>query len=117
MNHGPKMSAEDYMEAISTLYSLTAITSDDELIRYDVSLSIDHLLGIDFPMDRREQFITMRLKLEHSIWRKLTIGAAIIGVIVPYVGDWAASKYISYQKKQFTAILNEEELAAYFTEG
>lgn len=117
MNHGPKMTAEDYMVAISSLYGLTAVNTGDKLLRQEVSLTIDHLLGINFPMDKREQIIEISINLEHSIWRNIMVGAAIIGVIVPYIGHWAASKYISYQKKQFATVLTEEELHAYFFEG
>ena len=76
INHGPRLSVEEYERKIIELHSgLPPMPTKDQdrLVRQmELNLTIDHRLGRDFPPERREALWTIQQRVEKKrLWLAL----------------------------------------------
>jgi hypothetical protein len=76
MNHGPRLTDEEYEKRIIELYrGLPPIPSEEQdrqVRRMALNLAIDHRLGRDFPQDRRELLWAIQQRVEkRRLWLAL----------------------------------------------
>lgn len=114
MDHGPKLSSEQYQRCILALYEDMPPAPDrrqqTKLARRELDLLIDYKLGIDFPADRRG-----RLWDIHDRYRKRFLGNLLLlfsRTLREYRMGWLVSRML----KAYREVLSEDEFVALFEE-
>lgn len=68
INHGPRLTGEEYDRRITKLYSglppAPSKAQEKQIQRQELDLAIDHRLGQDFPLSRREALWAIQLRVE-----------------------------------------------------
>ena len=109
MNYGPRLSADDYQRAIVQLYTSPGKFRDRKVL----DLTIDHRLGIHFPIDRRDQLWRVQRRIRRcwpllyllSLFRRC-MGKATYEAKIEGVADYVLAEYAT--------VLSDDEMRAYF---
>ena len=106
---GTRISGEEYDRRITALYRGTAPTPDAaeaaRLARAELDITVDHRLGVDFPVDRRESLWHAQRRIERHRLRSPLAGLA--GVFARSIGLETGVR------RAYADVLTPEELHAF----
>lgn len=70
LGHGPRLSDEEFERRIVDLHRgqapMPSPAEDERLRRQELDLTIDHRLGLEYPLDRREQLWAVQQRVERK---------------------------------------------------
>lgn len=115
--YGPKITDDEYQGRIVSLYSSESLTSttNDEIYRKELDLTIDHRLGCKFPQSRRDELWEIHKKLnKRQKW--LSIIFWIISQIGVDKRNYAHTKLANFLLKEYNTVLSPEEMKMFFGE-
>jgi hypothetical protein len=112
VDFGRKLSGEEYERSVVALYSgappLPDENQDRALRRRELDLQIDHRLGVDFPVERREKLFEVQCGLDQvgpgSLIR-YALGRLMPSFLVRHARSLAEETVQAYAK-----VLSEDEL-------
>jgi hypothetical protein len=111
LRHGRKLSGEQYDRAVVDLYRDGSPERSDVDLRYrerELNLTIDHRLGVDFPLVKRKALWNVHVELEKH--RARTLLLTVVGGSMATVFGRAASLLVN----EYAKILDPLELKAFF---
>lgn len=110
VDHGPTISGEEYDERVVKLHTdRPRFSVDDEIAlqRAELSIMIDHRLGICFPYDRRDDL----WDAQQSIQKRK--GRLFLLILLRMVGFDRLSKIVW---EEFSKVLDSDEMLDFFGE-
>lgn len=70
VNYGRKLTTREYEQAIISIYTINSHEiidpADEKFRKQELFLTIDHNLGIDFPLDKREKLWQIQQRTERN---------------------------------------------------
>jgi len=115
VDFGRKLSGEEYERRAVALYSgappLSEENQDRELRRRELDLQIDHRLGVDFPVERREKLFEVQCGLDR----------VDVGSLIRYALGWVMPSFLVRHARflaedtvrAYGKVLSEEKLRAF----
>jgi hypothetical protein len=119
INHGPRLSGEEYDRRITRLYGdlppAPNREQEKQVQRQELDIAIDYRLGQDFPHSRREALWAIQQEVEKKRFR----------LVFKHILKWVFAKSLArdaqgladYLVDEYAKVLNEAELESYFGRG
>jgi hypothetical protein len=121
LGHGERLTADEYERRIIELHrNLPPMPSremDREIRRKELNLAIDHRIGVDFPVGRREQLWSVMQRVERRrLWLafKYLLRRLVAPSLVPGSIHSKAERLAGFMVDEFAETLNEQELRSFF---
>lgn len=112
LDHGPRISKREFERHITKLYEKTPSNLNREeqfsLMQKELDLIIDHRLGINFPIERREKLWRIRRKTESSIAKNILF--LFSRSLLKFRTAGIADKLL----KDYREVLSKKEFNAFF---
>jgi hypothetical protein len=116
LNHGPRLSQEEYERQIIALHSgLPPCPSKEQDLRVrrkELDLAVDHRLGRDFPQERREALWAIQQRIERKRLRLMF--KHLLKRLFARGLTRDAQNLAAYLVDEYATVLTEAELDAFF---
>ncbi|WP_151962871.1 hypothetical protein [Acinetobacter oleivorans] len=111
-SHGRKLTLEEYEHSITELFEDHG-NNKETLERKELNLTIDYRLGVDFPLERREELWKIHQKIEKERNNKL-LKKYIMYFLPNLFKDYKAAKLVNFMLKEYSTVLSEQEIKDLF---
>lgn len=112
-DYGRKLTQQEFEQAVVDLYdharSKRSGYEGDHIRRRELNLTIDHRLGVDFPLGRRDALWRAQQQVEQE---RLRFAARTL--LAPIVVRLGANRLAKLVLKQYAQVLTVDELRAFF---
>jgi hypothetical protein len=116
--HGKRLSTEEYERKVAELYAdvppMPSCEQEREVRRMELDLTIDHRLGIDFPVDRRAALWEIQEKVERR--RARLVLRHLIRRLAPGSVERGSTRLADFLMSEYSKVLNREELERFFSD-
>jgi len=114
--YGPRLTDEEYDRKIIELHrgliAKPTKEQDSAMRRKELELAIDHRLGINFPIDRREALWTIQARVEKK-WRRLAFKYLLRKIFSRwFVLD--VKKLTGFLVDAYAKVLTKDEIESFF---
>jgi hypothetical protein len=112
VNFGRRLTDAEYQSAIIALQEalppMPTHEQDEATRRAELDLAIDHRLGVDFPIARRERLWSIQLRIEK---RRMRLA---LWLLLPMALRRRAQRLAVDVVSEYARVLNQAELEAFF---
>jgi len=116
LGHGPRLTDEEYDSRIVKLHAdlppAPTREQDRQVRRQELELAIDHRLGRDFPLDRREALWAIQERVEKK--RLRLIFKHLLRRLFPRSLARGVQHLAGYLVDEYAKVLSEPELESFF---